>query len=148
MTESHVVSALTAKRAELLGLIEHHQEHIQRISISIDQLDAILVLFDPDYDFKKAKSKGIRVMNPWFQQGEIPRLLLELLGKSNQPLSTVQLTETLIRMKGIDVAGAKERDRLIKSVLGSLQRMRERKQVETTGKIKGAGGGPMLWALV
>lgn len=147
MSQSHVISALTDKRAELLGLIEHHQAHIQRLSISVDQLDAIMLLFDADYDFKKAKSKGIRVINPWFKQGEVPRLLLELLGRSKQPITTTQLTDTLIQMKGIDVAGLKERDRLSKLVFGALKRMADRHQVKSTGKIKGAGGGVMLWTL-
>ena len=62
MAESHVVSALTDKRAELLGLIQHHQAHIQQLSINIDQLDTTLLLFDADYDFKKAKSKGIHLV--------------------------------------------------------------------------------------
>jgi hypothetical protein len=147
MAESHVVSALTDKRAELLGLIQHHQAHIQRLSISIDQLDATLLLFDTDYDFKKAKSKGIRATNPWFKQGEVPRLLLEMLGKSEQPISTTQLTDNLIQLKGIDVAGLKECDRLSKLVFGALKRMADRQQVKCTGKIKGAGGGVMLWTL-
>ena len=102
MSQSHVVSSLTDKRAELLGLIEHHQAHIQRLSINVDQLDATMLLFDADYDFKKAKSKGIRVTNPWFKQGEVPRLLLELLGRSEQPIATTQLADTLIQMRGID----------------------------------------------
>ena len=148
MAESHVVSALTDKRAELLGLIEHHQSHIQRLSISIDQLDATLLLFDEDYDFKKAKSKGIRVTNPWFKQGEVPRLLLEMLRKSLAPISTTQLTHNLVQLKGIDVAGLKERDRLSKLVFGALKRMSDNNQVKCTGKIKGAGGGVMLWKLV
>ena len=148
MAQSHVVSALTDKRAELLGLIEHHQTHIQRLSISIDQLDATLVLFDVDYDFKKAKSKGIRVVNPWFKQGEVPRLLLEHLGKLEQPVSTTQLTDYLIQLKGMNVAGLKERDRLSKLVFGALKRMEVGQQIKCTGKIKGAGGGVMLWVLV
>ena len=148
MAETHVVSALAGKRAELLGLIEHHQTHIQRLSISIDQLDATLVLFDRDYDFKKTKSKGIRVVNPWFKQGEVPRLLLGHLGKQNQPLSTTQLTDYLVQLKNMDVAGLKERDRLSKLVFGALKRMEVGQQIKCTGKIKGAGGGVMLWVLV
>jgi hypothetical protein len=148
MAESHVVSALTDKRAELLGLIQYHQANIQRLSISIDQLDATMLLFDADYDFKRAKSKGIRVTNPWFKQGEVPRLLLAMLGKSLEPISTTQLTDNLVQLKGIDVAGLKERDRLSKLVFGALKRMSDNKQVKCTGKIKGAGGGVMLWTLV
>lgn len=148
MSQSHVVSALTDKRAELLGLIEHHQSSIRRLSINIDQLDATLLLFDADFDFKKAKSKGVRVVNPWFKQGEAPRLLLEILGKANQDLSTVQLTDILMRARDIDATALKERYRLNKLILGALQRMRERGQVKITAKIKGPGGGVMVWALV
>lgn len=148
MAESHVVSALTDKRSELLGLIKLHQEQIQKISISIDQLDAILLLFDVNYDFKKAKSKGIRVINPWFKQGEVPRLLLEMLRGSTESISTTQLTENLVQLKGINDAGLKERDRLSKLVFGSLKRMQDNNQVKCTGKIRGPGGGVMLWMLV
>lgn len=148
MTETHVITAVTDKRSELLGLIKHHQTHIQRLSINIDQLDATLVLFDPDYDFRKAKSKGIRVVNPWFKQGEVPRLLLEHLGKLEQPASTTQLTDYLIQLKGVGVAELKERDRLSKLVFGALKRMEVGQQIKCTGKIKGACGGVMLWVLV
>ena len=147
MAESHVVSALTDKRAELLGLIIHHQAYIQRLSLSIDRLDATMLLFDSDYDFKKAKAKGIRVVNPWFKQGEVPRLLLEILGKAKQELSTAQLTDVLMRLRNIDATALKERYRLNKLALGALQRMRERGMVKITGKINGAGGGVMLWTL-
>ena len=45
------------------------------------------------------------------------------------------------------LAGLKERDRLGKLVFGALKRMSDRQQVKSTGKIKGAGGGVMLWTL-
>lgn len=147
MAESHVVSALTDKRPELLGLIQHHQAHIQQLSINIDQLDTTLLLFDADYDFKKAKSKGIRATNTWFKQGEVPRLLLEMLRVSLEPISATKLTDNLIQLKGMDVVGLKERDRLSKLVFGALKRMQNGRQVKCTGKIKGAGGGVMLWTL-
>ena len=107
-----------------------------------------MLLFDADYDFKNAKAKGVRVVNPWFKQGEVPRLLLEILGKAKQELSTAQLTDVLMRLRNIDATALKERYRLNKLTLGALQRMRERGLVKITGKIKGQGGGVMLWALV
>ncbi len=53
-----------------------------------------------------------------------------------------------MRLRNIDATALKERYRLNKLTLGALQRMRERGLVKITGKIKGAGGGVMLWALV
>lgn len=148
MSESHVVSALVAKRAELTGQIEHFQSQIRQISMDVDHLDATLQLFDPDYDLLSIKPKGIRSSNPWFVKGEISRLALDALRTSSAPLSTCDITDALIARKSIIIEGTKERDRLTKSLLGALQMMRKRGVVEIAGRIKGPGGGPMLWQLI
>jgi hypothetical protein len=148
MTESHVVSGLVAKRAELTGLIEHFQAQIRQLSMDVDHLDATLLLFNPDYDLLSIKPKGIRSTNPWFLKGEITRLTLEVLKTATAPLSTCDITDALIVRKNIVVEGTKERDRLIKSLLGALQQMKKRDVVEITGRIKGPGGGPILWRLL
>lgn len=145
MSESHVVSALVAKRAELTGRIQHFQVQIQQISIEVDHLDATLQLFDPDYDLLSIRPKGIRSINPWFAKGEMSRLALDLLRTASTPLSTCDIVDALIVRKGIVVEGTKERDRLIKCLLGALQLMRKRETVAMVGRIKGAGGGPMVW---
>ncbi|MDD5300896.1 MAG: hypothetical protein PHD65_10425 [Gallionella sp.] len=147
MTESHVVSALVAKRAELTGRIEHFQSQIRQISMDVDHLDATLQLFDSDYDLLSIKPKGIRSSNPWFAKGEISRLTLDALRTATAPLSTCDIADVLIARKSIITEGTKERDRLIKSLLWALQQMRKREVVKMVGKIKGAGGGPMLWML-
>ncbi len=148
MSESHVVSALVAKRAELTGQIEHFQSQIRQISMDVDHVDATLHLFDSGYDLLSIKPKGIRSSNPWFAKGEISRLALDLLRTTGVALSTCDIADALIARKNIVVDGTKERDRLIKSLLGSLQLMRKRGTVEMVGRIKGAGGGPMVWQLV
>jgi hypothetical protein len=148
MSESHVVSALVAKRAELTGQIEHFQSQIRQISMDVDHLDATLQLFDSGYDLLSIKPKGIRSSNPWFVKGEMARLVLDLLRTTGVTLSTCDITDALIARKNIIVDGTKERDRLIKSLLGSLQLMRSRGTIAMVGRIKGAGGGPMLWQLV
>lgn len=148
MSESHVVSALVAKRAELTGQIEHFQAQIRQFSVDVDHLDATLQLFDRNYDLSSIKPKTIRSSNPWFIKGEITRLTLEAFRTSSAPLSTCDIADALIACKGIVIEGTKERDRLIKSLLGSLQLMRKRGVVDMVGRIKGAGGGPMLWQLL
>jgi hypothetical protein len=47
MAESHVVSALTAKRVELAGEIELTTRHLQQLRAALEQLDATLCRFDP-----------------------------------------------------------------------------------------------------
>lgn len=148
MSETHVVSALVAKRAELTGRIEHFQSQIRQTSMDLDHLDATLLLFSPDYDLLGIKPKGIRTTNPWFAKGEISRLALDTLRTASEPLSTCDIADVLIARKEIVIEGTKERERLLKSLLGSLQEMRRRELVVMVGRIKGAGGGPMLWRVV
>jgi hypothetical protein len=147
MSESHVVSALVTMRAELTGRIEHFQSQIRQISMDVDHLDATLQLFDPDYDLLSIKPKNVRSTNPWFVKGEMSRLTLETLRGRSIPLSTCDIADALIARKSIAIEGTKERDRLIKSLLASLQQMRGRGTVAMVGRIKGAGGGPMLWQI-
>lgn len=148
MSESYVVTGLVAIRAELTGQIEHFQSQIRQISMELDHLDATLLLFNPDYNLLSIKPKGIRSTNPWFLKGEISRLTLEILRTATAPVSTCDITDALIVRKSIAIEGTKERDRLIKSLLGALQQMRKRGVVEIAGRIKGLGGGPMLWRLL
>ena len=147
MSETHVVSALVAKRAELAGRIEHYQAQIRLTSIDLDHLDATLCLFSPDYDLLGIRPKGIRTANPWFAKGETSRLALDVLRTASQPLSTCDIAEALITRKSIVIDGTKERDRLHKCLLGLLQSMRRKNVVAMVGRIKGAGGGPMLWQI-
>jgi hypothetical protein len=147
MAQSIVVSGLVAKRSELTGLIEHFQSQIRQLSMEVDHVDATLQLFDPDYDLLSIKPKNIRSSNPWFVKGELSRLTLEILRGRTLPLSTCEITDYLIVCKKIVIEGTKERDRLIKSLLASLQQMRGRGTVEMVGRIKGSGGGPMLWRI-
>jgi hypothetical protein len=76
MSESHVVSALVAKLAELTGQAEYYQSQIRQISIEVDHLDATLHLFEPEYDLLSIKPKNVRGSNPWFVKGEMARLIL------------------------------------------------------------------------
>jgi len=48
MAESHVVTALVTKRAEMAGLIEHHRKEMGRLAVDLAHLDATLKLFSPE----------------------------------------------------------------------------------------------------
>ena len=50
MAESHVVSGLVAKHAELAGLIQFHRIEIERVASDLKHLNATLKLFDPEID--------------------------------------------------------------------------------------------------
>lgn len=79
MSESHVISALVAKRSELSGLVEHYMQEIKRMDADLHHIDASIKLFDPDYDLRTIKIKQHRKVNLYFKHGESARLVLDVL---------------------------------------------------------------------
>lgn len=79
MAESHVISALTAKRSELAGLVADYQRKLEQLRIDLGHLDATIKVFDPGYDLRTlaASAKAPRDRNLIFQTGECQRMTLD-----------------------------------------------------------------------
>ena len=78
MAESHVVTALVTKRAEMAGLIEHHRKEMGRLAVDLAHLDATLKLFSPEIDLRTLRAKEHRKRNRFFRPGECQRLVLDI----------------------------------------------------------------------
>lgn len=100
MAESHVISALVAKRAELAGLLEHHQKEIKRIRENITTIDSSIKIFEPDYNIQSIKVKRYRRGNNYFQPREANRLILEVLREAGEPIDTGEVTKRVAEKKG------------------------------------------------
>ncbi len=148
MAESHVVSGLVAKRSELTGLVNHYQAEIRRIAADLAHVDAAIKLFDPDYDLRTVKPTAVRVLNPWFEHGDVGRWALDALRLASVPLSTREIAENLIEKSGKTVHGRKEWDHVLKLVLGGLRRLESKGRVRMAGKAQGPRNAPILWELV
>jgi len=78
MAESHVVSGLVQKRAELAGQIDHHRREMPRLREVVEQLDATIRLFEPDYPIRQIEAQSNRQRQRFFHPGECQRLVLEI----------------------------------------------------------------------
>jgi len=102
MADPHVVTALVAKRAEMAGLIDHHQKQIHRLAADLGHLDATLKLFAPEMDLRTLKPKEHRQRNAFFNPGEVPRFLLDTLRQAGEPLTSHALAERAVAAKGLE----------------------------------------------
>ena len=93
MAESHVVSALIGKRAEIAGRIEHFQSTLRQLIIDLDNLDAAIRLFKPDIDLEEIKPKPLPPRHQAYQ-GEVTRIVLETLRQSQKPLTAQEIAPT------------------------------------------------------
>ncbi|MEE4379413.1 MAG: hypothetical protein V2J55_18155 [Candidatus Competibacteraceae bacterium] len=100
MAESHVITALVAKRAELAGLLDHHRKEIERIQQEVGALDTAIKLFDPEYNVGGIRKKRYRRKNNYFQQNEGARLVLDVLREEKAPMSTALVVDKVSKKKG------------------------------------------------
>lgn len=71
MAESHVLSALTKKRAELLGDIRYYKKQIYDLDKDLANVDATIRIFEPNFKFGAIKPINKRVKKVFFQTGKI-----------------------------------------------------------------------------
>jgi hypothetical protein len=91
MAQSHVLSGLIDKRAELAGRIEAAQTELRLLLITLDNLDATIRLFDPNIDLDEVRPKALPARNTAFR-GEVARLVLTCLRKAGAPLPLNEIT--------------------------------------------------------
>ncbi len=120
MGETHVVSALRDKRAEISGAIVGLEKELGRRRTDLMHLDATLRLFVPGLAPQSIEPRKQTGRNSWFRKGERSRLVLALLRTADRPLATREITDRLAAAKGIDPSDAQARDAVHKTILGLL----------------------------
>jgi hypothetical protein len=101
MTQLHVVSALSNKRAELAGILRQLEQQLVQQRTNLAHLDATMRLFDPDIQPKQIRAKQSRVRSVWFRPGECLRLIYDELRDAAQPIATRELAERIMRVKAM-----------------------------------------------
>ena len=145
MAESHVVTALISKRAELAGLIEHHQKEMERLAGDLAHLDATLKLFSPspEIDLRTIRAKAYRIRSRFFRPGECQRLVLDIFREAQgAALSSRQIGQALVARQGLEPTTVMI-EQMRKNAIGVVHRL------ERTGTLIPAGrdGHGATWAV-
>ncbi len=111
MTQPHVVTGLMTKRAELAGMLEHHQAKVRQLMIDLDAVDQALRLFDPDIELDDIKPKPMPPRHAAYK-GEVARIVLGTLRDLKRACSTQELTMHVMAERGMNTADKK----LVKTV--------------------------------
>ena len=137
MAELHVIGALRNKRAELAGMLRQLEQQLVRQRASLAHVDATMRLFDPEIRPKDIRPRQPRERNAWFRQGECLRLIYDELREATQPLTTRELAERIMQIKGISAADHQRRERVQKTLLASLNRAKQTiARVEVAGVVR------------
>lgn len=140
MAETHVVTALIAKRAELAGQLEAAQAEVRRLIIDLDNLDATLRLFKPDIDLAEIKPKPLPPRAAAYK-GEVARIVLGTLRSSADPLTTEQLAEHVMAERNLNAADKRMLRTVSKRVGACLRHYRNKGVLRSEQKQSGV----LLW---
>jgi len=133
MAESHVVTALVAKRAEMAGLIDHHKKEMTRLAGDLAHLDVTLKLFSPEIDLRTLRAKEHRTRSSFFRPRECQRMVLDVFREAKgAALSSRQIGEALVARKGLEPTTALI-ERLRKNAIGVVRHL------ERSGTLIAAG---------
>jgi hypothetical protein len=141
VAQSHIIGALSNKRAELAGIVRQLEQQLVAQRANLAHLDATMRLFDPEIQPKDIHPKQQRARNVWFRPSECLRLIYDELREATQPLTTRELAERIMRRKAMPEADHQHRELVQKTLLGSLNRAKQ-----TIARIKTAG--VVRWQLI
>jgi hypothetical protein len=143
MAESHVVSALVDKRAELAGQIVRIEQQLGQFRADLIHIDATIRLFAPTLEPETIKAKVIRRRNDWFEPGEVKRRVLDTLRRSDQPMAAPGLVRAVMIERGLDPADRSSFAKVQLKVGANLRQLASRGVlIRSTGK-----HGAVLWRI-
>ncbi len=143
MENDHTINALKRKRAELAGLMEHHQAMVRQLMIDLDHVDATLRMFVPDIELEDIKPKPLPPRHAAYK-GEVARIVLAMLREAKQPLTTEELALRVMSERQMNTADMA----LVKTVskrVGSCLRHHRGKGAVLSRR---GGEGRIVWKIV
>ena len=133
MADSHVISALVKKRAELRGDIIHYKQLIATLDKDLQTIDATIKIFDVDYDISSIKPV-IKSRNRFFNNGEAKVLVLEVLKNSEVPISTDKIADIIAIKRNLSFENKTDKSNFQKSILLALNTCLSNNLVEKVSK--------------
>ena len=133
MADSHVISALSTKRGEILGSIKHYKQIISSLDKDLANIDATIKIFEPNYKFGSEKVVN-KHRNKFFNNGEAKVLALEVLKSNKLPLSTDKLSEIIATNKNLSFENKADKSNFQKSILLALNTCLSNDIVEKVSK--------------
>jgi len=142
MSETHVISALVRKRAELLGEVEYYESLLKSHKENLLTIDKTIHIFDESYKISSIK-KIKRVKTNFFQRGRLRSIVIAHLKSTPTPLRTDTLAVNIAIKEGIDISNPNTQISFQKTVLSTLKKLEQSNLVETIGK----EGFSLLWQI-
>jgi hypothetical protein len=143
MAETHVVTALRAKRAEISGHVHDLERKLARHRASLAAIDATIRLYAPELDPDSIPPKRTYRRTRYFAKGELARRIISMLRQADgKPMTTAAITSAALADKGFPIGEGAVSEAVTDMVLTVLRRLSKREEVTKSGTSRNA-----QWAL-
>jgi hypothetical protein len=133
LSNKYALAALKDRRATLAGEIADLKKRLQVATTQLDHIDACLTIFEYQGDPAAIPSHRPRRRVKLFRQGELGRMILDVLRRAGKPLGTHEITTALLTAGGY---GESARPSLAPRVRGNLAYLESRGAVTKAGRGK------------
>lgn len=139
-TFEHTINGLLKKRADLFGEAEKLRGRMAEIKNDIHAIDRVLqsLSYEGDLDAAMPRQKRDVV----FGRGELTRAILSELRSNDAPMSSREIAQNLIALRGEDARDRKYLSDLVKRVSKALRQQREDGNVRSLKDNR----GNVMWA--
>jgi hypothetical protein len=98
----YVLIGLVKRRAELTGDIQRTHDALRKMVTDLENLDATIRQFAPDFQVEAIKPKAFRPPKDWSNRGQMSRVVLSLLRQSAEPMTSRDLALELLVARALD----------------------------------------------
>lgn len=139
----HVISGLVKRRSVLACEIEEAHAKLRRMIIDLENLDATILQFDPNYKTEEIKPKAFRPPKDWAGRNEMSRLILTILRKAAEPMTARDLAHQMLAERAMDKDDPKLLRLMTKRIGVALRHQRD------NGVVQSAAGPGMylVWEI-
>ena len=140
MAEIPTVTTLRRKRDEIVSAIKLYERQLEQAKADLGHVMAAIRLFEADGDPKDIPR--YMDLHRIFNRGETWALCREAL-KANGPMTTTELTDVLIKVRGLQTGDKVFARAINQRLVNSLRKQELRGQVKRAGKRKQV----LIWRL-
>jgi hypothetical protein len=135
------VAYLIRLHADIGGRILDNKRHAERLASDAVAVEAVIKMFDPEFNARAIAARRRVTGNPWFRRGTLFRTALDVLRPAKEPMTVRQIVDGLLASKGVTDATPKQYKDLQAGLRASLEG-HSGKTVERVGE-----GSPMRWKI-
>ena len=140
MADTHVMTALNRKYAELLGLLRQSEARSIELAANLAHVEATIRLFVADWDSASIAPRRPKAPSRWQGKGRAIQAALAVMRVAGEPLTAREITLRAMDAKGIEASDADAIKASVSNVSSALKR-------HTGNGVVAHDGYPRRWSI-